>query len=278
MTLRSRGSFWSDDVWLVVLISSTVDLEMLTLGHSPLVLVMISWDDSLYQTLTFQRSFCIESLLILRWCIHTGAYPFRSMMVFRHSCSLEEIRFILHWSMRYDWVICLMWSQEHSLLIIVDIFFRWLDQDTDTYESMQRSLVISGFALYWGITLSLAVDLRDISSHWDMLFIWGRLDILFTLPRWLWWADVHFDQMMYDWLYSSHWCLIQRCLHRGIAHSSMMILWDDSLGQTHTSQGLSCTEDLPILRWCIHTGGIPTLLILTLRLHFLLMIAALDGL
>ena len=76
--------------------------------------------------------------------LYTGAYPFRSMMVFRHSCSLEAIRFISHWSARYDWVISLMLSQEHNLLIIIDIFFRWLDQDTGTYESMRRSLVISG--------------------------------------------------------------------------------------------------------------------------------------
>ena len=27
---------------------------------------------------------------------------------------------------------------------------------------------------------------------------------------------------MYDWLYSSHRCLMSRCLHWGIAHSSMM--------------------------------------------------------
>ena len=60
MTLRSRGSFWSDDVWLVALLSSTFDLEMLTLGHSPLVLMMILWDDSLYQMLTFQ-------MIILHW-------------------------------------------------------------------------------------------------------------------------------------------------------------------------------------------------------------------
>ena len=65
-----------------------------------------------------------------------GAYPFRSTMVFRHSCSLEEIRFISHWSTGYDWVIYLMRSQEYSLLIIVDRFLRWLGQDTDTYESM----------------------------------------------------------------------------------------------------------------------------------------------
>ena len=51
--------------------------------------------------------------------------------------------------------------------------------------------------------------------------------------------------MMYDWLYSSHRCLIWGCLHWGIAYSSVMILWDDSLCQTHTSQSLSCTEGLP---------------------------------
>ena len=76
--------------------------------------------------------------------LYTGAYPFRSMMVFRYSCSSEVFRFISHWSTGYDWLISLMWSQEHSLLIIIDIFFRWLDQDTGTYESMRRSLVISG--------------------------------------------------------------------------------------------------------------------------------------
>ena len=62
-----------------------------------------------------------------------------------------------------------MWSQEHNLLIIVDMFLRWLDQDTDTYESLQQSLVILEFALYWGITFSLAIDLRDISLHQGMI-------------------------------------------------------------------------------------------------------------
>ena len=69
--------------------------------------------------------------------LYSGASLSQSMMVLRHSCSLEVIRFLSHWSTRYDWVISLMWSQEHSLLIIVDRFLRWLDQDTDTYESMQ---------------------------------------------------------------------------------------------------------------------------------------------
>ena len=121
-----------------------------------------------------------------------GHTSFSRWWFFGHSCSLEAIRFISHWSTRYDWVISLMWSQEHSLLIIVDIFLRWLDQDTDTYESLQWSLVISEFALYWGITLLLAFGLKDTSlhrgmimserifveaylawsfSHWDMLFL-----------------------------------------------------------------------------------------------------------
>ena len=106
------------------------------------------------------------------WCtLHRGIPLSVDDGFFRYSCFLEAIRFISHWSTRYDWVISLMWSQEHNLLIIVDMFLRWLDQDTDTYESLQQSLVILEFALYWGTTLSLAVDLRDISSHWDMLFL-----------------------------------------------------------------------------------------------------------
>ena len=35
--------------------------------------------------------------------------------------------------------------------------------------------------------------------------------------------------MMCDWSYSSHWCLIWRCLHWGITYSSMMILWYGNL-------------------------------------------------
>ena len=62
-----------------------------------------------------------------------------------------------------------MWSQEHNLLIIVDMFLRWLDQDTDTYESLQQSLVISEIALYWGMTLSLAIDIGNTSLHLDMI-------------------------------------------------------------------------------------------------------------
>ena len=130
------------------------------------------------------------------WCIssgvlYTGAYPFRSMMVFWHSCSLEALRCISHWSTRYDWVISLMWSREHSLLIIVDIFLRWLDQDTDTYESIQQSLVISGFALYWGITLSLAIDLRDTSLHLGMIMS----ECIFVEAYHLAWSFSHWDML-----------------------------------------------------------------------------------
>ena len=56
-----------------------------------------------------------------------GHTPFDWWWFLRHTYSLEVIRFILHWSTRYDWVISLMWSREHSLLIIVGKFLRWLD-------------------------------------------------------------------------------------------------------------------------------------------------------
>ena len=90
----------------------------------------------------------------------------------------------------FNWM-CLYGSITLSLVSID--FFRWLDHDTDTCESLQRSLVILEVALYWGITLSLVIDLRDTSlhlgmimskcifveayhfawsfSHWDMLFL-----------------------------------------------------------------------------------------------------------
>ena len=67
MTLRSRGSFWSDDVWLVALLSSTVDLEMLTLGHSPLI------DDD------FVRWQFMPDTYLLEFILHRGLTHFEMM-------------------------------------------------------------------------------------------------------------------------------------------------------------------------------------------------------
>ena len=85
--------------------------------------------------------------------------------------------------------------------------------------------------------------------------------------------------MMYDWLYSSHWCLVWRCLHWGIAHSSLMMIFvrwqfmpDTYFPEIILHWGLTHSEMMHS-HW-----GIATLPILTLRLHFLFMIAALDGL
>ena len=44
-----------------------------------------------------------------------------------------------------------------------------IDQDTDTCESMQQSLVILEIALYWGINLSLVIDPRDTNLHLGMI-------------------------------------------------------------------------------------------------------------
>ena len=67
----------------------------------------------------------------------------------RHSCSFEVIRFLSNWSMRYGWVTWLdVFIREHNPFIGIYGFLRWLDQNTDTCESMQRSLVISKIALY----------------------------------------------------------------------------------------------------------------------------------
>ena len=118
---------------------------MLTLGHSPLVSMMILRDDSFCQTHTSQRSFCTESLPIMRL---------------------------------------------HFLFMIAALDRSW--------------------------------------SHWH-----PGLSLL-SIPSLIW-----------------------RCLHWGIAHSLMMILWDDSLYRTFTFQRLSCAESLSTSTWCIHTGAYP---------------------
>ena len=126
------------------------------------------------------------------WCtLHRGIPLSVDDGFLWHSCSLEAIRFISHRSTGYDWVISLMWSREHSLLIIVDIFLRWLDQDTDTYESIQQSLVISGFALYWGITLSLAFGLRDTNLHLGMIMS----ECILVEPYHFTWSFSHWDMI-----------------------------------------------------------------------------------
>ena len=70
MNLKSGDSFWSDYVWLVVLFSSMFDLEMLTIGYSPLISDRLC-EMTVYVRHTFQRLSCTEGLPILRECIHT---------------------------------------------------------------------------------------------------------------------------------------------------------------------------------------------------------------
>ena len=64
MTLWSGDSFWSDDVWLVVLLSSMFALEMLTLGHSPLI------GDRFCEMTVYARHILFRDYLVLR------VYPF----------------------------------------------------------------------------------------------------------------------------------------------------------------------------------------------------------
>ena len=107
--------------------------------------------------------------------------------------------------------------------------------------------------------------------HWDMVFLYMRSDTFFTLPQWLWGVEIHFDQMMYDWLYSSHRCLFWRCLHWGITHSSVMdfMRWQ-LMPDTYFLEIILHLELTHIER--MHSyWGIATLLILTLRLDLLLM-------
>ena len=64
MTLRSGDSFWLDDVWLVVLLSSMFALELLTLGHWPPI------DDGFCEMTVYARRILFGYYLALR------AYPF----------------------------------------------------------------------------------------------------------------------------------------------------------------------------------------------------------
>ena len=163
----------------------------------------------------------------------------------------------------------------------------------------QRSLVISEMALYWGIIISFAIDHRDVNLHLGMImserifveayhFDW----FFFTLGHALSLDEVrnslHITMMtlrsedsfwleMYGWLYSSHWRLLWRCLHSGIAHSLVMdyVRWrfmpDTNFLDIILHWGLTHFE-------MMHSyWGATTLLILTLRLHFLFMIVAFDG-
>ena len=82
---------------------------------------------------------------------------------------------------------------------------------------------------------------------------------------------------MYDWLYSSHQCLIWRYLHYCIVHSSVIdfVRWqfmpDTYFPDIILHWGLTHFERM-YSYW-----GIATLLILTLRLDLLFMIAIFDG-
>ena len=133
MTLRSEDSFRSDDVWLVVLFSWMFVVEMLTLGHSPLALMMILWDDSLCQTHISQSLSCTEGLPILRWCIHTGAYP---------PC----------WFWHWDSTSCL-----------------WLLLSMDYRVNSTLGSVFSAYLVWFGYPLSFVTDPSIL--HWTLLYL-----------------------------------------------------------------------------------------------------------
>ena len=122
--LGSKDSFWSNDVWLVVLLSSMLDLEMLTLGHSTLISGSL-WDNSVHQTYFLEVilhevcSFCIFHIgscfshrwLILEVFVLVEAYPFwEDIFILRHSHLIDFDN--ENWPSVYDcyfwWIIKLM--------------------------------------------------------------------------------------------------------------------------------------------------------------------------
>ena len=94
MTLRSGDSFWLDNVWLVVLLSSMFASKLLTLGHCPPI------SDGFYEMTIYARHVLFIYYLALR------AYPsWDDAFILGHS----HLADFLHWdSTSYLWSLLLM--------------------------------------------------------------------------------------------------------------------------------------------------------------------------
>ena len=193
-----------DDVWLVVLFSWMFDLEMLTLGHSPLVLMMILRDDSLYQMLTFQRLSCTESLSISRWCIHTGAYP---------PC----------WFWHWDSTSCLwlLLSMDHRVVgtlgSVFSAYLVWFGYSLSfvTHLYIHVGLCYTCTHLIRALHLlspHVSPSYMTLSSYLDQMKIWTSLELSSWVFTRLWTLGSTSSVMvgpvrllMYLWWYSHDW-------------------------------------------------------------------------
>ena len=102
MTLRSRDSFWSYDVWLVVSLLSMFDLEMLTLGHSPLI------DDRFCEMTVYVRHILFRDYFTLR------AYPFwEDAFILRYN----------HWHWDWTFYSWLLLSMDHRVIDTLGLVF-----------------------------------------------------------------------------------------------------------------------------------------------------------
>ena len=114
MTLRSGDSFWSNDVWLVVLFSSTFALEMLTPRHSPLI------GDRFCEMTVYARHILSRDYLVLR------VYPFwEDAFILGHN-HLTDFD-IENWPSVYDY--CFRWIIE-MMIFLGSIFLAhlvWFD-------------------------------------------------------------------------------------------------------------------------------------------------------
>ena len=131
MALMSRCSFWSDDVWLVVLLLLMFDSEMLTSGHSPLIDddfvrwqfrpdtyfpgFILHWELTHFEMMhsywgrTYLADFDIETPLPVydrcsRWIIVIGTLGsiFSTYLVrLGYPLSFVTYLYILHWTLLY---------------------------------------------------------------------------------------------------------------------------------------------------------------------------------
>ena len=102
------------------------------------------------------------------WCtLHRGIFLSR-WWILGHSHFSEVIRFSFHVGVR-DMTGWFPWCDYRSIaLSLYSRIFDWLYHGAHLWE-LYWFLSISEIALYWGITLSLVINLRDTSLHLGMI-------------------------------------------------------------------------------------------------------------
>ena len=143
MTLRSGDLFWSYYLSLVVLLSSMFDLEMLTLGYSPLI------SDRFCEMIVYTRHILSRDYLALR------VYPFWEDVFILGQCHLVdfdiETRPSIH-DCYFQWIIKLL-SYGFSFLNILGLtwipsFLGWTSRHP-TFDTIIPTSILVEPNEYW---------------------------------------------------------------------------------------------------------------------------------